>query len=171
MTSPLRDSIRAAYNDLDCPHYEIPCPDCVADAVAHAIGAPVEGQRQRVDALEARLIASEVARIEAVKVGDRGRHNDLANMNRLDIGQVAVNDLRSLVTRWMLRLGKAAYEAKPPQDPADLPPGSVLGWGHNVLMKDADGVWSWAGFDKRSTDGEVQAAMSAATVLRVGFPR
>ncbi len=114
--APLRDSIRAAYNGLDCPHYEIPCPDCVADTVAAAvrevIGAPVEGQRARIDALEARLIATEVARLEAVAAGDRDRHNDLANMNRLDIGQVALNDLRSLVTRWMLRLGKTAYEAK-----------------------------------------------------------
>lgn len=117
----LRARLIEAYEDIDCPHNDripqpydtyvvVPCGPCVADAVIGVIAAPSEGQRERVDAIEARLIATEVARIEAVKAGDRDRHNDLANMNRLDIGQVAVNDLRSLVTRWMLRLGKAAAE-------------------------------------------------------------
>lgn len=119
----LRTSIMDAYDDIDCPHNDhipqphdtyivVACPPCVADAVCAAIDAPVEGQRERVDALEARLIATEVARIGAVQAGDHNRHNDLANINRLDIGQAAVNDLRSLVTRWMLRLGgQAAKEA------------------------------------------------------------
>ncbi len=133
--------------------------------------APIEGQRARVDLLEARLINTEVARLEAVAVGNRKLHNDLANMNREAIGEAAVNDLRSLVTRWMLERGKAAYKAKTPAVAAGLPAGSVLGWGHNVLVKDADNLWSWAGFDTKSTDAEIQPALVAATVLRIGYPR
>ncbi len=132
---------------------------------------PTEGQRARVDLLESRLVNTEVARREAVAAGNRALHNDLANMNRETIGEAAVNDLRSLVTRWMLEHGKAAYEAKTPKQAADLPAGSVLGVGHNVLLKDADGTWTWAGFDTKSTDAEIQPAMAAATVLRVGYPR
>ncbi len=74
--------------------------------------APLAGQRERVDGLAARLVETEVARLEAVRDGHRNRHNDLANMNRDAIGEAAVNDLRSLVTRWMLERGKAAFEAK-----------------------------------------------------------
>jgi hypothetical protein len=72
----------------------------------------VTTQRERVDLLAARLVETEVARLEAVAAGNRALHNDLANMNRDAIGEAAVGDLRSLVTRWMLERGKAAYDAK-----------------------------------------------------------
>jgi heme oxygenase len=67
-------------------------------------------QRERVDLIEKRLLTTEAARRQAVFDGDRKLHNDLANLNREAIGEIAVNDLRSLVTRWMLRLGKQAEE-------------------------------------------------------------
>jgi hypothetical protein len=67
-----------------------------------------ETQRERVDAFEQRLIATEVGRIKAVAAGDLARHNELANANRHAIELATAADLRSLVTRWMLRLGKQA---------------------------------------------------------------
>lgn len=126
MTSPLRDRIKAAYDDLDCPHSDhypinrdgdyvtVPCGDCVADAVLAVTPAvaPAAGQRDRVDLLAARLVDTEVARLEAVRDGNRPLHNDLATMNRDAVGEAAVNDLRSLVLRWALDRGKAAYEAR-----------------------------------------------------------
>lgn len=117
-----RDRIKAAYDDVDCPHSDhypagpdgtyvtVPCPGCVADAVLRAINAPTEGQGARVDMLAARLVNTEVARRQAVRAGNRRLHNDLANDNRQAIGEAAVNDLRSLVTVWMLDRGKAADE-------------------------------------------------------------
>lgn len=65
-------------------------------------------QRERVDILERRLLTTETARREAVAAGDRKLHNDLANMNRETIGEIDVHDIRSLVTRWMLRLAPEA---------------------------------------------------------------
>lgn len=69
--------------------------------------------RERVDALERRLITTEVARRKAVRDGNTKLHNDLANMNREAVGEMEPKDLRSLVTRWMLQLGKAADQAQP----------------------------------------------------------
>lgn len=122
----MRSRIKDAYDDVNCPHSDhyqidrdgnyvtVPCPDCVADAVLAVVPkvAPTAGQRERVDLLAARLVETEVARLEAVAGGNGKLHNDLANMNREAIGKAAVNDLRSLVTRWTLRFGKAAHEAK-----------------------------------------------------------
>jgi hypothetical protein len=72
-----------------------------------------ETQRERVDAFEKRLIDTEVARIKAVRSGDLSRHNELANANRHAIELADARDLRSLVTRWMLRLGKEAAGPEP----------------------------------------------------------
>ena len=70
-----------------------------------------ESQRDRVDALERRLLTTEAARRRAVQAGEKKLHNDLANINRETIGDAEVRDLRSLVTRWMLRLGEQAEKA------------------------------------------------------------
>ncbi len=115
MSDLLRRRVKDAYDDVACPHSDTaPCGDCVADAVLAVSPkvAPLAGQRDRVNLLAARLVETEVARLEAVRDGNRERRNDLANMNREAIGEAAVNDLRSLVTRWMLERGKAAYLAK-----------------------------------------------------------
>jgi hypothetical protein len=61
-------------------------------------------QRERVDGLEARLLGTEARRRQAVREGDRHLHNNLANLNRETIAEIPLHDLRSLVTRWMLRL-------------------------------------------------------------------
>lgn len=69
-------------------------------------------QRERVDVLERRLLNTEAARRKAVADGDQKLHNDLANMNREAIIEADAKDLRSLVTRWMLRISKID-EAQP----------------------------------------------------------
>ncbi len=112
---------RFGRSDLDCGSdspavsaTQAAVEDLVAELVRYCEPkvAPLTGQRERVDLLAARLVETEVARLEAVRDGHRARHNDLANLNRDAIGGAAVNDLRSLVTRWMLDRGKAAFEAK-----------------------------------------------------------
>ncbi len=37
MTNSHRDRIKAAYDDVDCPHLDIPCGDCLADKVLAAL--------------------------------------------------------------------------------------------------------------------------------------
>ncbi len=67
---------------------------------------PAPTQRERVDLLETRLLTTEARRRKAFAEGDRKLHNDLANLNREAIGEIPEHDLRSLVTRWMLRLAE-----------------------------------------------------------------
>lgn len=52
---------------------------------------------------------------------------------------------------------------------ADLPAGTVVGWGHSVLLKDADGAWSWAGYANLVGDALVDRMLPAATILRHGW--
>lgn len=54
--------------------------------------------------LAAKLIENEKARRAAVRVGDRTKHNRLANENRELIGGARPSVLRSLTTIWMLEL-------------------------------------------------------------------
>lgn len=85
-------------------------------------------QRERVDLLEKRLLTTEAARLKAVTDFDRKLHNDLANMNREAVGEIEVNDLRSLVTRWMLQLGKQLNDRCPSCD-------------HQNSIHKPDGCW------------------------------
>jgi len=73
-------------------------------------------QRERVDFLEQQLLTTEASRREAVAAGDRKLHSDLANANRNTIGAAEVHDLRSLVTRWMLRLAVEDLALIPRED-------------------------------------------------------
>lgn len=68
-------------------------------------------QRERVNFLEQQLLTNEATRRKAVADGDRVLHNDLANANRRTIGAAEAHDLRSLVTRWLLRIAANAEKA------------------------------------------------------------
>ncbi len=67
-------------------------------------------QSERVAFIKIQLITNEVSRRQAVRAGDRAEHNRLANLNREIIGGISTPDLRSIVTGWMLELGKDADE-------------------------------------------------------------